>query len=383
MMKKRIVLITPMLQPYRLTFYSKLASYSPDLEWVIYHGVKKTEDGRPAFKGKTDFPNKGFDEHRFPLGPFNILVHKGLFVSLKTFDPDLIIIQGITGNLTYRKVVNWAHRRRKKIIVWTSGWEPGLASGRLLKFKNFLVSLFFRKADSFLAYSTVAADYIVERGISRSKVALSYNGIETDQMEAEKDQILKGAMGVRDQYQLNGFVTFIYVGGLLPEKSVSLLLDAFAAQRKTHQQIKLFIVGDGPLRNELLEKLNAMNDSQIYYLGRIIDEVDKYFAAADCLVLPGVGGLALNQAMFWEKVCIVSEADGTENDLIIDGITGFRFTKGDLTSLADAMNKVVLAGKDKLGNMGEAAREIIVTKSNVNNMVKVFIEESMARLSES
>ena len=120
--------------------------------------------------------------------------------------------------------------------------------------------------------------------------------------------------------------------------------------------------------------MEKVNDNHILYLGRIVDKVDEYFAAADCLVLPGVGGLALNQAMFWGKLCIVSEADGTEDDLVIDGETGFRFEKGNLVSLREAMEKMVLLDPLKHDKMSKTAKKIILEKSNTNNMVNIFIE---------
>ena len=371
---RKIALITPMLQPYRLTFYSKLDKFYPNAEWKIFHGVKKTEDGRPAYSGHVDFNHKGLVETKFLIGPFKILLHKNLLKEIKKFNPDLIIIQAITGNISYRQVVNWGSRNNKVIVGWTCAWEPGLAKGMLLEFKNRLVSLFFRKSHAFLTYSTKAIDYVVERGVDKSKISVCYNGIEIDDMVAHEPEVRKEAENIMNSLSLKNHTVFIYVGGLLPEKRMDLLLDAFEGLKKNNQHIKLLIIGDGPLKGEITLRISRMNDSDIIYLGRIIDGVDPYFAASTCLVLPGVGGLALNQAMFWEKLCIASEADGTEEDLVIDCKTGFRFIKDDLSSLTSAMQRVIDLNDDQRLKMGKQAREIILTKSNVNNMVDVFTD---------
>ncbi len=144
--------------------------------------------------------------------------------------------------------------------------------------------------------------------------------------------------------------------------------------REKNYNIKLIIVGDGPLREQVQEIINELNDPNVIYLGRIIDGVDPYFAAADCFVLPGIGGLALNQAMFWRKTCIVSEADGTENDLVIESETGFRFKKDDLQSLTSAMERRINCSPSEIDEMSAKSREIIETKSNVNSMVQIFSE---------
>jgi glycosyltransferase involved in cell wall biosynthesis len=123
--------------------------------------------------------------------------------------------------------------------------------------------------------------------------------------------------------------------------------------------------------------IKELGDPNVIYLGRIIDGVDPYFAAADCFVLPGIGGLALNQAMFWRKTCIVSEADGTENDLVIESETGFRFEKDNLQSLTNAMERRFKSSPSEIEEMSAKSREFIETKSNVNSMVQVFSESAV------
>ncbi len=373
LMMKRIAVITPMLQPYRISFYEKLSLKDPVYEWNIFHGVSVREDGRPNYKGETNFLNTGCSEYIFHIGPFKIVYNRGMYSGIRRFDPDLVILQGIAGNISTRMVTSWAKRKKKKIIIWTSGWEPGLAKGKLLDLKNRLVSRLFKKADLFLTYSTKADRYVESMGINPAIIQTCYNGIETDDLVARENEILQKSQEVIEKYQLKDHITFIYVGGLIPEKRVDMLLHAFRALRKKYTHIKLMIIGDGPLRNEIMHLISEMNDDHIYYLGRIIDDVDKYFAASDCLVLPGVGGLALNQAMFWRKTCIVSEADGTEDDLVIDGETGFRFEKNNLVSLTEAMDRRIRIDNRELFRMSDKVREIIDTKSNVNNMVHVFI----------
>jgi glycosyltransferase involved in cell wall biosynthesis len=368
----RIALVTPMLQPYRISFYEKLSACQPDLNWVIYHGVSRTEDGRPSYRGDTNFSNVGLKEYRFHIGPFKIVYNLGLYSSVRKYNPDLIILQAITGDISNRRILAWAKRKKKKIVLWACGWEPGLVSGILLSFKNYLVSRFYKKADFVLTYSTTATKYSVWMGVDPKKIVTCYNGIETDDLIQHEDEIAEKARQIVQKFELSGFITFLYVGGLITEKKVDLLIQAFIQLRSKYDNIKLLIIGDGPLRNQITSMIESQNDNSIMYLGRIIEDVDSYFAASDCLVLPGTGGLALNQAMFWRKTCIVSEADGTEDDLVIEGTSGFRFEKNSLESLISAMERRIQTPPLKITYLSENAHEIIVRKSNVNNMVNVF-----------
>jgi len=135
----------------------------------------------------------------------------------------------------------------------------------------------------------------------------------------------------------------------------------------------LWLVGDGPDRMELERHAQALGITRCRFFGRIIDGVDKFFAAADFFVLPGIGGLAFNQAMFWGTPCIGSEADGTENDLVIDGRTGRRFVPGDRDSLKAALCDCAGMGAAQRRIWGNASRDLIIQRSNVSAMVGTFV----------
>jgi len=366
---KKIALITPLLQPYRISFYEKLYNSDPNIEFKIFHGVSSKEKGRPSYKGETNFLNVGLKEYEYFI-PVKIVYNKGLLSKIKQYNPDLVILQPIPGDISNRLVSNWAIKHKKKIIMWTCGFEPHRIGGALLKLKNRVVASLYKMGDMHLTYSTNASQYAQIMGVPANKIKVAYNGIEIDHLLADEEKISRRSREIKNSLKLDGHITFIYAGGLIPEKRVDLLIKAFISLRRKYRNIKLLIIGDGPLQKELQE---MATDKNIRFLGRIINEVDQYFAASDCLVLPGIGGLALNQAMYWGIPCIVSEADGTEDDLVIDGITGFRFEKDDLESLISAMERRLTTNDWKITVMMEKSKEIIRTKSNVNNMVDVFM----------
>jgi glycosyltransferase involved in cell wall biosynthesis len=371
--KKKIILITSILQPYRISFYYKLSKVLEDrCDLIIYHGTKEKEDGRPAFIGPVPFREKGFPIKTIKILSFTIVINLGMFKSVREYNPDLIIMQGISGDASLRLIARWAKKQGRKLIFWTCGWEPGLAKGWQLTLKNKYVSSFFRKANYHLTYSSNATKYVESMGVDNSIIETCYNGIETDDLFKNTTEIIRKSKEVRMEYNLSDHTTFLFVGGLILEKKVNLLIDSFIELLKKYDKIKLLIIGDGPLKLMVKEKLKVNDDLKIIFLGRIIDGVDPYFAASDCFVLPGVGGLALNQAMFWGKTCIVSKADGTEDDLVIEGITGYRFKENDLESLVSAMDRRINESQNKVTMMSENSHQIIINKSNVNNMVNIF-----------
>lgn len=368
----KIAIFTSRLLHYRLSFYEKLSTYKNDYQLTVYYGYTEREDGKAGYKGEINFNSRGFKESKFRILPFDVRSYPGMYSEIKKADPDILIILAQTGNLTYRKIISWAKRERKKIIIWTSGWDPGRAKGIMLAIKNTLVSSFFIKADYFLTYSTFASRYVESMGIDKSKIEICYNGIETDELVHNSLQIITKSKELIKKYDLASHFTFLYVGGLIPEKKINLLIEAFIVMHKKYEKIKLIIIGDGPQKEIVEDKLRTYRDPNILFLGRIIESVDSFFVASDCLVLPGAGGLALNQAMFWRKPCIVSKADGTEDDLVIEDITGYRFEENDLESLVSAMDRRINECQEKVNVMSENSYQIIQNKSNVNNMVHVF-----------
>lgn len=368
----KIIIITPLLQHYRLSFYEKLSALNKDYQLHVFYAINEKEDGKAGYKGETKFLSQGFRENKFRVLPFDIVYNPGMYEAFKENNPDIVIILASAGNISYQRIIEWAKRKGKKVIIWTSGWDPGRAKGMLLSLKNKLVSSLFSKADFFLTYGTKASEYVESRGVDKSKIEICYNGIEIDGMIKNSPEIIKKSDELVTKYGLKDQITFLFVGGLIPEKKIDLLIHSFIELNKKYSNIKLFLIGDGPIRSSIEELLNEYRNPNILFLGRIIDDVNAYFAASDCLILPGAGGLALNQAMFWRTPCIVSKADGTEDDLVIENITGYRFEENNMDSLISAMDKRINEEPKKVNRLSENSHQIIMNKSNVDNMVRIF-----------
>jgi glycosyltransferase involved in cell wall biosynthesis len=363
----KIVILSPLVAPYRVTFYEKLSKLASDFK-VFYH-VKQNEDGRPQHDKKVNFYTRGFPESKTSFMGFSMLVIKGMFTAIKNEKPDLIILPGIPGNLTYRKIVNWARKSKIKVVFWYCGWEPNKKRFFLLQeIKRILALSFYKKGNYFITYSTKAKDDLIDQKFSPDMIKVALNGIELDDYDNIDDYNVQ-AIELRKKYSVSSNV-FLYVGGLMEEKRVLFLIDAFAEFNSKHRETQLWVIGDGPQRMEVEEKIAGY--SFIKYFGRIIENVEPYFVAADYFVLPGTGGLAINQAMFFETPCIVGRADGTEKDLVVENVTGFNFIEDNKESLVSKLEEAQNLNAEQLKVMKKKGKEIIVKKSNVNSIIEVF-----------
>lgn len=367
----RVCFITNFITPYRKTFFEKLCANSGH-DWLVLRGKVKQETGRPDYKGSVAVPTKEIENIERGFGSFTLRFQKGALSSARSHDPDILILLGMAGNISNWLMMVWARLTGRRVLIWACGWEPQRAGSMSLWIKKKLMWVYFGMAHKCLLYSTKGMKYLESTGVRRKNLDICFNGIEIDSMIANEKQILLEASAIRGrESQPNAFI-FLYVGGLLKEKRIDLLLDAFSSIQLSAPFASLWIVGDGPDGAHVKAYADNLKLDRVKFFGRIVEDVDSFFAAADVFVLPGIGGLAFNQAMYWRTPCIGTEADGTEDDLVIEGKTGFRFEKGDQKSLQTVMLKAMRLSPMELAEMGAEARKVIVEQSNVNQMVSVF-----------
>jgi glycosyltransferase involved in cell wall biosynthesis len=363
--------------PYRLSFLSKMDKL-PEIELLVVHGEVKKETGRPAASigADWDFNHKVVQNQEKHLGPFVIRWQSGLLTVLRGFQPDVIVVLGISGTISNWTALLWGKIKRRRTLMWMCGWEAQERSTLAYSLKRFLLKFFIQLPTTLMVYSTKAGDYMVELGAPSEKCVVNYNGIDIEESRRKEADIMEQASELRSRLNPDNKPVFLYVGGILPKKRVDLLLRAFAKANQKSSAV-LWIVGDGPVMEEVRDIAHSLDVSGVSFLGRIIDDVDPYFVAADFFVLPGIGGLALNQAMFWGTPCICSEADGTEEDLVIDNETGFRFEVGSEESLTQTMQRALdlLILAEAYSEMQNKGRKLIENRSNSDEILKTFAKE--------
>lgn len=149
----------------------------------------------------------------------------------------------------------------------------------------------------------------------------------------------RARFGIADQIPV-----VLFVGKLTHGKQPLLLLEAFARVRRRHR-CALLVVGDGPLFTELQRRVEAGAVPDVHLAGFLNqDEIGAAYAAADLLVLPSLletWGLVVNEAMNFALPAIVSDHVGCGADLVQPGVTGDVVPRGDVTALADAIERLV------------------------------------------
>ena len=173
----------------------------------------------------------------------------------------------------------------------------------------------------------------------------------------------------RREINLSDRPTIIYVGRLIPAKMVDKLIKACSAAKV---ECELLIVGDGPQRSEL-EQLAADTFPRTRFLGqRRRKDLALAFANADLFVMPGSGGLAIHEAMIYGKPVVVGESDGTQMDLVNDGVNGFHLGSGEISELVRVIDKA-LTDPDQLERMGTESRRIATEVISLDTMTDGYV----------
>ena len=134
------------------------------------------------------------------------------------------------------------------------------------------------------------------------------------------------------------------VGRLSEQKAFDLLIRAMPNLLVSDANIRLLIVGDGPLRHRLEKEVEMLGlNKTIKFLGMQSDPV-PIFQAMDVFVLPSKHegfGLVLTEAMAMGVPVVGTRVVGTV-DAIEDGISGLLVPYGDVEALSNAILRIFL-----------------------------------------
>ncbi|MBM6860986.1 glycosyltransferase, partial [Clostridium saudiense] len=108
------------------------------------------------------------------------------------------------------------------------------------------------------------------------------NGIDLNKFTFSKEISEK----YKEKIFSNNRIVIGHVGNFVYQKNHDFLISVFNDLLKVNKNYLLLLVGEGPLKNEIEEKVKKLNISKnVYFLGKST-EVNNYLQAADMFVLP-------------------------------------------------------------------------------------------------
>jgi len=194
-----------------------------------------------------------------------------------------------------------------------------------------------RRSKAFVAVSDDLRTHMVDTlGVKRDRITVVTNGIDLAKFrpDAAAGTRLRAGHGAGPDD-----VVIICVGALEPVKAHDVLLDSIAAVRAQLPSVKLWLVGEGYLRESLEQRSAALGlTDTVRFLGWQTN-VHALIAAADFSVLASHSEgmpLAVIESMACERAVVATRVGGT-GEIVEDGVSALLVPAGSVTELTRAL----------------------------------------------
>jgi glycosyltransferase involved in cell wall biosynthesis len=350
----KLALQQRVLPHYRAAFFDLLAS-ACDGGMSLFTGLPRPSEGITTTNQLqvADY-HQGENIHLFN-GTLYLCYQRGLVDWLADWDPEALIVEANPRYLSTGSAVKWMHERGRPVIGWGLGSTPvnGFRRQRRLSFIN--------QFDGMIAYSQRGAEEYAALGFPRENIFVAHNSVSAPPSFPPPARPLT-------------FIaqpTLLFVGRLQARKRIDHLLRACA---QLEPKSRLVIVGDGPARESLESLAREIYPSAEFIGARHGAELTPYFTEADLFVLPGTGGLAVQEAMSYGLPVIVAQGDGTQDDLVRKE-NGWQIPPpaGNFEALLSTM-KDALADVARLRRMGQESYRIVKEEINIEKMAATFVQ---------
>lgn len=373
-MRPRVLIIQEVIPDFRIPFFNRLGQ-TVDLS-VFYSDPTPLKRRMPPSLDKIrDFKAQRFGGFSWRDG--RLTFHPKMLLGIPRVAPDAIILEARLGFLTALGAA-LVHRQDTKVAWWLSGYEsPG--SRQVRRSKNAIWRRFYGHADAFLCYSTAGQDYLQRFGIHKG-VFVAYNALDTEEINFWREQTLSQGERwkvKRSELRRGTDIQLLYVGRIEPAKKLPVLLYALhrLKQLSVPYDFRLNCIGGGSDLDAMRALCHTLKLAELVdFVGPVHEQhrLAEYFLAADIFILPSAGGLAVNQAISYGLPVILSQADGSERDMVHDGQNGLFFQAGQSDDLA---HKIDLLAKNLplRSKMAKHSQHIAATTSNMTAMLDGFV----------
>lgn len=297
-------------------------------------------------------------------GSLLLCYQQGLVDWLGDWDPDVLITEVNARTISTPVALRWMRKHSRPVMGWGLGSPPPASFPGILKTpgENLVRSTlrqYLRHFDGLLTYSRRGAEEYAALGFPADRIFIAPNAVTPPPIHP---------LPVRPE-RFDGRPTILFVGRLQKRKRVDTLLQA-CASLPMNLQPNLVIVGGGPEYDSL-----SLLAKQIYPLAKFPGalhgaDLAPLFLAADLFVLPGTGGLAVQEAMSYGLPIIMGAGDGTNDDLVRPE-NGWQLPNLEALTviLKDALSDV-----SRLRDMGAVSYRIVAKEINLDRMVLIFLQ---------
>lgn len=322
----------------------------------------------------------------------------GLSDALAALAPDVVAVAG-WGSVDARLLLTWCRKNRVKVIVMSETRE---ADGKRVWWKERWKSWLLRSVHGALVGGASHREYLVKLGVPRDRIQTGYNVVDNVYFAAEaaRWRVMDGLPSVASAKEAPYFLAS---NRFIERKNLERLIDAYALccqQPSSYCPLptancplptapwNLCLLGDGPLRSQLLSRchelgLNVVESAPwenqeslhrppvtahrspptVFFPGfRQIGELPRFYAHAGAFVHPALEepwGLVINEAMASGLPVLSGGNVGAAEELIEEGEAGWTFDATDLDAMTSAMTRLATLSEAERLAMGSRAAALL------------------------
>ena len=330
--KVKLLVFHPAIAPYRIDFFNDLSERFDISLYLPVHAFDHFIDNDHLFRQLTFAPQYIFKtdhrkDHLFSIRYWSII---------KKERPDAVLTSEFSANTIMTLLFRWLTGGRFRIITICDD-SPDFISGGSKRHRFFRNWLLKKVDDAVFSSDEVTA-------WSRNKYGKGvFFPIIRDETRARNNYkaALQRSAQLVDRHSLKDKTVVLFVGRLVREKNIGLLIRGFSKCKSAGMQ--LVIVGDGPERNHLLQIAGECGVNAIF-TGRLEGEaLDAWYNVATVFVLPSITepfGAVVNEALLAGCYTLVSDKCGAKC-LIVEGDNGSVFPSGSENELSKKLEDYI------------------------------------------
>ncbi len=238
------------------------------------------------------------------------------------------------------------------------------------------------KSDYLSCNSTDLKEDLVSAGIEKNKIDLVIYGVDDKKIffSENKRADLRRALEISEDD-----IVLLLIGRFVPKKGFSTAFQSLKYIMNYNKNVRLVVVGDGPLKNDYLDILRRdCTESYVHFVGEIPpQELSRYYSVCDIFLMPSERlpsdglNVVVPEAMACGRPIIASNVGGN-NLVIFHGINGYLHDERNPQQLAECVKKL-LDNPDKMKEMGDHSLKLIRDRFNWDAIAQYYLERCHER----
>ncbi|MES2863850.1 MAG: glycosyltransferase family 4 protein [Bacteroidota bacterium] len=373
----KLLVVTNIPTPYRIAFFNVLqaqlrkiggtlkvlycAESEPDRHWEI--NLQEQQFGYEILNGFHK-SIKGLHLHFNP----------SVLNKTKEFQPDYVLYAGSWNmpTVVFSLLFNSLFNKKYKKVFWSEGHDGSRLhqNGIVPIIRKFIQNKF----DGFAVPNERSKSYLFELlGLNKKPIAILPNTVDGNfftkptTWNAENSNVVKSEFNIPTDSKI-----IIQVAQIEDRKGVKEIV-AFWSKLQNKENYHLVLVGEGALKNELIQK--TQSDNTIHFLGNQSKEKvrDLLFASDIFLLLTknDPNPLTLIEASFAKLPILTTKFAGNCNEIVV-GNNGVVINEINFDTFEKAFHTIKNFTAQKNGNI---SYENVKTNFDINNVAINFIEQ--------